>query len=194
MYKFLKSLLAALFGCIVASCSSSNSLTNFCAGASADSYTKDFQIWCPTQNSYNYVPVKYGCPPHGEGISPPIQWKGIPEGTTHLQLVVVDATCTYECDQNCKFHHWVLELPLNELPETGPFSQGGIEEGASASSDAVKYTKKNTLQQNAYMPFCPPIIQTHAYVFQVIAFRQTGEKKEILGRAQSMPLLFSLQQ
>ena len=192
MSKLLKSTILVLLGCIFASCGTNNS-TSLCADASADSYSPEFQILCPTQGSDYYVPVKYGCPPHGQGISPPIQWKGIPDGTTHLHLMVVDATCTYECNSCCQFNHWILDIPLADLPETGPISRQGIEEGAATSAMALKYTQKNTLKQNAYMPFCPPVIQTHAYVFQMIAFKEVGGKREVLGRTQSMPLLFSLQ-
>ena len=193
MTKLLNFLLAAILVCCMAACGKKETPTNLCAGATADSYSPDFQIWCPTQGSDYYVPTKYGCPPHGEGISPPIQWKGIPEGTTHLHLMVIDATCTYECNDCCQFHHWILDIPLNELPDSGPISKQGIEEGAAKNPLVLQYTQENTLGQKAYMPFCPPVIQTHAYVYQLIACKESGGSRQVLGRSQSLPLLFTLQ-
>lgn len=193
MQRLLKVLFAILAGCFITSCEQDRSSPSLCKDASADSYSLEFQLWCPTQGTDYYIPAKYGCPPHGQGISPPVQWKGLPEGTTHLYLIVLDATCTYECDGCCQFRHWVLELPLAELPEKGPISKNGIEEGAATSALAQKYMQKNSFKQKAYMPFCPPLIQTHAYIFQMIAYKEMNGKREILGRSQSMPLLFSLE-
>lgn len=174
----------------MASCSK-DPLSNFCKGATASSYDPNFQVWCPAQRSDSFVPVHYGCPPSGKGISPPIQWSGVPEGTTHLRIVVQDSTCAYECNECCTYHHWVLDLPLKDLPQSGMVSQQGIREGASSDPAIQPYVMANTSQQKRYMPFCPPPSQTHAYIYRVTAYKKEGGTITILGRSQSVPLLYS---
>lgn len=166
-------------------------LDNFCKGATADSYDPNFRIWCPTQGSDSFVPVRYGCPPSGEGISPPIEWSGVPDGTTHLRIVVLDATCAYECNECCRYHHMVLDLPLMDLPSDGVVSQHGIKEGAASDPALQQYIMPNTSNQKRYMPFCPPQSQTHAYLFTVMAYKKEGKAVTLLGRSQSHPLLYS---
>lgn len=167
-------------------------LSSFCKDATAESYSASFKVWCPSQNDKYFVPVRYGCPPKGQGISPPIAWSGIPENSTHLRIIVEDCTCTYECDSCCKFHHWVLDIPLSAMQAQGSISPQGIGEGASQDPSVQQFVLPNSLNKAAYMPFCPPEIQTHAYIYKLIAYKKENGKITIMGRAQSMPLLFSL--
>lgn len=187
MKKFLLCLLAVLFvGC------NNGQLDNLCKNATAKSYDPNFEIWNPEQMKDAYVPTAYGCPPRGKGISPPIRWSGIPDGATHLRIMVIDATCTYDCNDCCKFHHWVLDLPLAELRVENAAYPNGIRKGAAALKEMTKFTLPNGIGQKAYFPFCPPLHQTHAYIYQAIAYKLDKGRIEVLGRTQSKPLLFSL--
>lgn len=191
---FMRQLIFSVFFIvgIISSCQNGqDALSSLCKGASADSYSATFKVWCPTQRDDYYVPVRYGCPPKGRGISPPIAWSGIPEGSTHLRVMVVDATCTYECDSCCNYHHWVLDIPLSEMRDGSAITPEGIDEGKAKDPLVQKYTLKNTSRKNEYMPFCPPKIQTHAYVYKLIAYKKGKRGVEITGRSQSMPLLYS---
>ena len=174
------------FSLLLVSCAKQDQ--SFCAGATAKSYEPSFKIWCPTMNKGHFIPTIYG-----EGVSPPIMWEGLPLGTTHLHITVLDATCTYECDSCCQFHHWELEIPLHELPSSGPIIPGSIQAGASKTIDA-KYAQPNGAGKKSYFSFAPPPSQVHAYIYQATAYTMQGGKKRILGRSQSDPLLFRVAQ
>lgn len=170
-------ILALLMGC-----NAGENLQDFCGGAKASSYAPSFKVWCPTVED-NYLPLEYGEKPQGEQISPPIEWSGLPDGTERLRIRVVDATCTYDCNRACKFHHWILDIPVKEFPK-------GIEQGAA--NRMQPYTLENGLGKKVYQPFVPPLHQTHAIVYQLIAYKKEGKGNKILGRSQSTPYLFSL--
>jgi len=167
-------------------------LLSICKGATVDSFDPNFKVWCPSQQSDYFLPVHYGCPPIGKGISPPIAWSGIPAGSTNLRVIIEDATCAYMCNSCCKYHHWVLDVPVSEMSEGGVITQKGIAEGASSNPAIQKYVYPNSSDKKAFMPFCPPKIQTHAYIYRLIAYKNDDGKITITGRSQSMPLLFSL--
>lgn len=192
MKRFL-SLLLLIGLSLFVSCQNKD-LSSICKGADADSYDPNFKVWCPAQDDHYFVPVRFGCPPHGNGISPPIAWSGIPEGTTHLRVIVEDATCTYECDGCCKYHHWVLDFPLAAMSDSGPITESGIAEGAAADPALQQYVQPNSSDKKAYMPFCPPVAQTHAYIFKLITYKKNNGSATVTGRSQGMPLLFSLVQ
>jgi phosphatidylethanolamine-binding protein (PEBP) family uncharacterized protein len=179
---------------LFSSCQQRNPLFNFCENANPESYSPDFQVWCPTQLPNNYVPLRYGCPPNGMGVSPPIAWSGIPNGTTHLRLIIEDSTCTYGCDECCKYYHLILDIPVDEMGPNNVVAENGISEGAAKDPRIQKYMFNNSNNQKAYMPFCPPKIQTHAYVYKLIAYKIENGKTIITGRAMSHPLLYSLTQ
>ena len=183
---------STLFALLALASCQNDPLKSFCSGATVDSYSPTFKVWCPAQQNDYFVPIRYGCPPEGEGISPPISWSGIPEGTTHLRVIVEDATCGYECNSCCKYDHWVLDIPLSDMGTTALISQDGIPEGAAHDPAMLKYTLPNSSDKKAYMPFCPPKIQTHAYIFRLIAYKNESGKITVTGRSQSMPLLYSL--
>ena len=176
---------------LMSGCSNDPLSGPFCKGATASSYDPNFQVMCPTQGPDSFVPVYYGCPPAGKGISPPIQWSGLPEGTTHLRILVEDTTCAYECNECCKYDHWVLDLPLMDLPDEGVVSKQGIREGASTDPAIQPYVLPNTSNKKQYMPFCPPPTQTHAYLYRATAYKKEGSAITVLGRSQSVPLLYS---
>lgn len=162
-----------------------------CAGAHADSYSSTFKIWCPSRQSDNFLLGKYGCSPIGQEISPPIYWEGVPSGATRLRVQIVDTTCTYDCNDCCRFSHWILDFSLKDLPESGLFSLGGVQEGAASSPDATKYSRPNTVGKVGYTPFCPPEGQTHAYVYEAIAYHLDGSAIVVDGRSLGVPFLFS---
>jgi phosphatidylethanolamine-binding protein (PEBP) family uncharacterized protein len=181
-----------IFSIFTSLCFGAVELPPLCQGGTPESYDPNFQIGCPAQGSDSYVPVKFGCSPEGKGISPPISWKGIPKTATHLRVIVEDATCGYGCDECCKFHHWVLDFPLAELKGKKFVSEKGVVEGASKEAELMPFTLPNGAKKASYFPFCPPKIQTHAYIFHAIAYRIEDGNPVIVARSMSKPLLFSL--
>jgi Raf kinase inhibitor-like YbhB/YbcL family protein len=144
------------------------------------------KISSPAFQEEGTIPERYTC--DGDGISPPLSWEAIPEGTQSLALIVDDPDAP-----GGTFVHWVLyDLPadLEGLPENLPPGKGfpiGGTEGI------------NSTNKTGYVPPCPPS-GTHRYFFKVYALDQmlnlpAGETKDrlleameghILGQGQLM--------
>jgi len=97
------------------------------------------------------IPTKYTC--DGWGVSPPLQWSNVPEGTNSLALLVDDPDAP-----NKRFVHWlVVDLPSDIK---------GLEEGEALPRDAwVAETDAGTL---SYYGPCPPSGRHH-YRFHLYA-------------------------
>jgi len=98
------------------------------------------------------IPTRYTC--DGEDLSPPLSWKGIPEGTRSLALVMEDPDAP-----RGTFVHWVIyNIPpdLPGLPE-GVSRQGKLENGALQGA--------NDLGVIGYRGPCPPPGKPHRYSF-----------------------------
>lgn len=166
-----------------------NEKNSFCKGATAESYRADFKVYM-TGIGDQFIPEKYTCSNHKKGISPPISWTGIPKEATRLHIVVEDATCTYMCNECCKYHHWQLDIPIEDPNFT---FKNGFPENASVSDELRPYILPNSSNKKEYMNFCPPEDQIHAIVIQLTAYHMEGSKRVIDGRSQSRPYLISLE-
>jgi len=187
--KIIKLFSIILVATFFSACQKESNAT-FCKGATADSYSPDFKVYM-TGIGDHYIPLKYACSsPKKMGMSPPISWEGVPKTATRMHLLVEDSTCTYMCNDCCKYHHWQLDFPLGD--PSFPF-QTGIPENASISDALKAYTLPNSSNKKEYMNFCPPKDQTHAIVIQLTAYHMEGNKKIIDGRSQSRPYLISLE-
>lgn len=186
MYRYVALLvLAALFTACQDS-SECSRLGSFCKGEVAESFDPNFKVWFPGIESSG-IPLKYTCSSDGKGISPPISWKGVPKSATHLKIIVEDATCTYMCNDCCKYHHFHCIIPLHDKT----FAQG-IAEGANNNPEFKPFILENSSQQKKFMPFCPPKGQTHAIVIQATAYHESDGKAFVDGKSQSVPYLISL--
>ena len=97
----------------------------------------------------------------GEGLSPPLHWSGVPEGTDSLVLVVEDADAPMP---QPLVHAIVVDLPatLANLPEGALRSPG--HEGTGFN------TGRNSYLSPAWLPPDPPPGHgVHRYVFQLFA-------------------------
>lgn len=118
------------------------------------------------------LPAKYTA--DGDGTSPPLQWTGLPQGTTSVVLVVEDADSP---TPHPLVHALVVDLPAHD---------GALEEGAL--DDVLKLAPPAHLGRNSYMatkwlpPDPPPGHGTHRYVFQVFALGAGEPLGEHAGR------------
>ncbi len=118
-----------------------------------------------------FISVKYTC--QGQGISPPLEWQGAPEGTKEFAIDCFDPDAS-----GGGFVHWVLyNIPGNiKSIEEGKIPKGSRE----GMNDYGKYK---------YGSPCPPRGPPHRYVFTVYALdKSLGEiqtlddlKREIRG-------------
>ncbi len=106
------------------------------------------------------MPTQYTC--EGGGISPPLSWDGVPEGTETLALVVDDPDAPRGI-----FTHWVL---YNLPPKPAM-----LEEGASLSDRLSEGLREgfNDFGEQGYGPPCPPPGDgEHRYTFRLYALDQ----------------------
>jgi Raf kinase inhibitor-like YbhB/YbcL family protein len=103
------------------------------------------------------VPVRFTC--DGDGVSPPLDWSDVPEGTAELRLSVTDPDAP-----RGTFTHWLV---------TGidPTSSG-VDEGAVPTGGR---NGRNDFGDAAYGGPCPPPGRPHRYVFTIEALDATGQ-------------------
>ncbi len=109
----------------------------------------------------NPLPVKYTA--DGGGISPPLQWRGVPDDTSFVVLIVEDADSPTP-------HPLVHAIVVNLDPR-----ESSMAEGALDSPDHVGVglaTGLNSFLSNKWLPPDPPPGHgKHCYVFQIFALR-----------------------
>ncbi|MGI6207874.1 MAG: YbhB/YbcL family Raf kinase inhibitor-like protein [Anaerolineae bacterium] len=101
------------------------------------------------------LPARFTC--DGEGVSPPLEWTGAPEGTASFALILDDPDAP-----RGRFVHWLvydipaaatkLEADAARQARTGGFKQG-----------------RTTAGKVEYTPPCPPRGSEHRYVFTLYA-------------------------
>jgi Raf kinase inhibitor-like YbhB/YbcL family protein len=104
------------------------------------------------------IPKKFTC--DGEGVSPPLAWKGVPDDAVSMALVVDDPDAP-----RGTFTHWVL---LDLEPATISMTEGQVPAGAKQAN--------NSAGKASYFGPCPPS-GTHHYRFTIYALSaKTGLK------------------
>ncbi|RQO58428.1 YbhB/YbcL family Raf kinase inhibitor-like protein [Variovorax sp. KBW07] len=118
------------------------------------------------------MPARYTA--DGEGLSPPLQWTGLPAGTASLLLIVEDADSP---TPNPLVHAIVVGLDAQS---------GFLAEAAIPSQDSEGiglHVGRNSALQAAWLPPDPPPGHgTHRYAFQLFALGSIPEFSETPGR------------
>jgi Raf kinase inhibitor-like YbhB/YbcL family protein len=105
------------------------------------------------------IPIKYTA--DGEGISPPLEWSGVPEGIATLMILIEDADSP---TPEPFVHAIIYNLPGNGagLDEGALPSEGHQARGVSMGRSSVLKTQ--------YLPPTPPVGHgIHRYAFQIFA-------------------------
>jgi Raf kinase inhibitor-like YbhB/YbcL family protein len=97
----------------------------------------------------------------GDGISPPLDWTGVPAGAESLVLIVEDADSP---TPQPLVHAIVADLPAAD----GSLAEGGIDRANPLAEDAT-IGRNSFLQADWLPPDPPPGHGTHRYVFQIFA-------------------------
>lgn len=124
------------------------------------------------------IPVPYTA--DGEGLSPPLQWTGVPAGAASVALIVEDADAP---TPKPLVHAIVVDLPAGE----GELREGALESPANEDPPAAPHTGRNSYLQAEWLPPDPPPGHgVHRYAFQVFAlgpgetFSDTPGRDEVL--------------
>jgi Raf kinase inhibitor-like YbhB/YbcL family protein len=115
----------------------------------------ELQLTSPAFEEGGLIPQKFSC--DGQDVSPPLYWKGVPDGTRSLALICDDPDAPVGT-----WVHWVLfNLPAEttSLPEAVPENET-LENGARHGL--------NSWRRPGYGGPCPPG-GTHRYFFKLYA-------------------------
>jgi Raf kinase inhibitor-like YbhB/YbcL family protein len=112
------------------------------------------------------LPVRFTA--DGEGVSPPLLWRNLPEGTASLALIVEDPDAP---TPRPLVHAIVVDID----PALGGLPEGAIRpDGAGADGKDVG---RNSQFGEGWLPPDPPTGHgNHDYVFQLLALRGDGEQ------------------
>ncbi len=105
------------------------------------------------------IPAKYTC--QGDDISPPLAWRGVPENTKSLVLIVDDPDAPDPRAPKMTWVHWVLY----NLP---PSATGLAENIAAKDLPAGTQQAINDWKRSGYGGPCPPIGR-HRYFHKLYA-------------------------
>ena len=118
------------------------------------------------------LPVR--CTADGAGVSPPLQWRGVPAGAASLALIVEDADAP---TPQPLVHAIVVDLPAGD---------GGLGEGALPSDDhpveGLHVGRNSYLQTRWLPPDPPPGHGVHRYLFQIFALEPGADLGDAPGR------------
>ena len=110
----------------------------------------------------------------GEGMSPPLQWSGVPEAATSVVLIVEDADSPTP-------HPLVHAIAVGLSPQDGSLRQGALANDEDAPDDA-RLGRNSYLQHGWLPPDPPPGHGRHRYAFQVFALGGDEPLPEAPGR------------
>ena len=117
--------------------------------AASTAATGAFRLTSPAFADNAAIPRRFTC--QGEGVSPELDWTGVPAGTTTLALLVVDPDAPIDNG----FTHWVL---TDIAPAAGTLTEGTT---AGTQGDSSRGGP-------GYTGPCPPS-GTHHYIFTLYA-------------------------
>ncbi len=126
---------------------------------------EEFQIYSTAFKNGEEIPALYTC--QGKNISPPLFWKGIPEGTKSLALIADDPDAPDPAAPRITWVHWVLY----NIPVEAKELQEGTD---SANLPAGTEEGLNSWNKTGYGGPCPPIGR-HRYFFKLYALKEKLE-------------------
>jgi Raf kinase inhibitor-like YbhB/YbcL family protein len=114
------------------------------------------------------LPVRFTA--DGAGVSPPLVWTGVPDGTAALALIVEDPDAPTTAPL---VHALIWDMPADTA---------GLPEGA-IGADAAGETGRNSYLREGWLPPDPPTAHgDHDYVFQLFALSSAPDLGDSPGR------------
>ena len=129
----------------------------------------------------DHGPLPERCTADGDGVSPPLQWSGVPASATSVVLIVEDADSPTP-------HPLVHAIAVGLLVDEGALREGALDAAADAPTDA-RLGRNSYLRQGWLPPDPPPGHGRHRYAFQVFALAGDSALPETPGRDALMEAL-----
>lgn len=129
----------------------------------------------------DHAPIPANYTADGEGLSPPLEWVGVPAAASSLILIVEDADSP---TPQPLVHAIVADLP----PQDAPLAEGAIDR-SSPESEAATIGRNSFMQAGWLPPDPPPGHGVHRYVFQVFALAEGPACGPTPGREAVMGML-----
>ena len=111
----------------------------------------------------DHAPIPPPYTADGEGLSPPLQWSGVPAAAGSLLLIVEDADAP---TPRPLVHAIVVDLPAGK---DGSLPEGALKSPDHDGSDELKTGRNSYLQAGWLPPDPPPGHGVHRYAFQLFA-------------------------
>ena len=127
------------------------------------------------------IPAEYTC--DGEDVSPPLSWRPPPKATESLALIVDDP----DAPGTGAFTHWILfNLPpsVTSLPRAYGAGDPRVETDSLTPREGM-----NDFGDVGYGGPCPPIGETHRYIFTLYALPSPLDLSPGADRAEVMTVL-----
>jgi Raf kinase inhibitor-like YbhB/YbcL family protein len=106
------------------------------------------------------IPVRYTA--DGEGLSPPLQWRGVPSGAASLLLIIEDADAP---TPRPLVHAIVVDLPALD----SALAEGALKSPDHEGQDDLHEGRNSYLMAGWLPPDPPPGHGQHRYAFQLFA-------------------------
>ncbi|QEE28943.1 YbhB/YbcL family Raf kinase inhibitor-like protein [Terriglobus albidus] len=116
----------------------------------------------PAFSDNGMIPDKYASATATNTLSPPLEWKGVPEGTASFVLMVIDEEFALQ-KKTVPFYHWIIF----NIPGTAT----GLPEGVPAEKQLVTgAVQPFNFRWVGYLgPGAPAAGQPHHYIFRLMA-------------------------
>jgi len=111
----------------------------------------------------------------GDGLSPPLGWRGMPEGAALAVLLVEDADSPTP-------RPLVHAIAVALDPRDGAVREGALDSADDASRDALEIGLNSLLKRAWLPPDPPPGHGEHRYAFQIFALRDGAPFSRAPGR------------
>ncbi len=146
-------------------------------GKTAKKEVENMVLTSPAFKEGEIIPRDYTC--EGKDLSPPLQWKGVPESTESFALICDDPDAP-----GGTWVHWVIW----NIPATA----SGLPEGLEPEKELKDGTRqgKNDFRRIGYGGPCPPPGPAHRYFFKLYAL---DRKLELRAGATKPELLKAMQ-
>ena len=127
----------------------------------------------------DHAPIPADYTADGAGVSPPLQWHGVPAGAASLVLIVEDADAP---TPQPLVHAIVVDL----APVDGSLAAGAMQSPDHDATADVQAGRNSYLQASWLPPDPPPGHGVHRYLFQLFALGPGGPFPDTPGRTAVM--------